>query len=58
MASCPTTGVPVVSNVSTCNFYYLPTVNERNGILGMTLALKLNNETITLYDQVMINNAP
>jgi MSHA biogenesis protein MshO len=58
MASCPTTGVPVVSHVSSCNFYYLPTVNERNGILAMTLGLTLNNETITLYDQVMINNVP
>jgi MSHA biogenesis protein MshO len=58
MTSCPTTGIPVVSHVSSCNFYYLPAVNERNGILAMTLGLTLNNETITLYDQVMINNAP
>ena len=58
LASCPTTGTPVATNVSSCSFYYLPTVNARNGILSVSLGLTLDNETVTLFDQVMVNNVP
>ena len=58
MASCPTTGTPLATNVSSCSFTYLPAVNARDGILSISLALTLNNETVTLYHQVMVNNAP
>ena len=58
MASCPVTGTALVTNVSTCSFTYTPAVNQRDGIISISLALTLNGETITLYDQVMVNNAP
>lgn len=58
MASCPATGTPIATNVSSCSFYYLPTVNARTGILSISLGMTLDNETVTLYDQVMVNNVP
>lgn len=58
MASCPSTGTPIATNVSGCSFYYLPTVNARTGILSISLGLALDNETVTLFDQVMVNNVP
>ena len=51
-------GTALASNLSSCNFYYLPAVNQRDGILSISLALTLNSETVTLYEQVMVNNAP
>ncbi len=58
LAACPTSGAVLASAVSDCNFYYLPAVNSRDGILSITLALTANGETVTLYDQVMVNNVP
>lgn len=58
MASCPAGGTVLAANVSSCSFVYTPAVNQRDGILSISLALTLNGETVTLYDQVMINNAP
>ena len=51
-------GTAVATNISSCNFYYLPAVNQRDGMLSISLALTLNSETVTLYEQVMVNNAP
>lgn len=58
LASCPVTGTPIATNVSSCSFYYLPTVNARNGILSVSLGLTLDGETVTLFNQVMVNNVP
>ncbi|MBK6908241.1 MAG: type II secretion system protein [Rhodocyclaceae bacterium] len=58
LGACPVTGTTLVSNVSNCSFSYTPAVNQRDGILSISLALTLNSETVTLYDQVMVNNAP
>ena len=51
-------GTALATNVSNCKFDYLPAVNQRAGILSILLSLELNGETVTLYDQVMVNNAP
>jgi MSHA biogenesis protein MshO len=59
MSSCPTSGgTLLVDHVSSCNFYYQQAVNARDGILGISLALTLDGETINLYEQVMVNNVP
>lgn len=59
MSSCPTSGgTLLVDHVSSCNFYYQKAVNARDGILGVSLALTLDGETINLYEQVMVNNVP
>lgn len=58
MASCPSTGTALATNVSSCAFFYLPAVNERNGILTLSLALTLDGETVSLFNQVMVNNVP
>lgn len=52
------TVVALVTNVSSCGFNYLPAVDGRNSILSISLALTLNNETVTLYDQLSVNNVP
>jgi MSHA biogenesis protein MshO len=59
MAACPASGgTLLVDNVSSCNFYYLPAVNARDGILAISLALTRDGETINLYEQVMVSNVP
>lgn len=59
MTDCPASGgTLLVDHVSSCNFYYQKAVNARDGILGVSLALTLDGETINLYEQVMVNNVP
>jgi MSHA biogenesis protein MshO len=58
LASCPSGGTPLVSNVSNCSFTYTPAVTTRNGALAISLELTLNNETVRLYQEVMVNNVP
>lgn len=62
MASCAISALSnvtaLVANVTSCNFYYVPAVNQRDGILSVSLELTQNAETVRLYTQVMVNNAP
>jgi MSHA biogenesis protein MshO len=58
MTACPSSGTALVTNVSSCSFTYTPAVNQREGILSISLELTLNSETVRLYNQVMVSNAP
>jgi MSHA biogenesis protein MshO len=58
LAACPTAGTVLVNNVSSCAFNYTPAVTTRNGALAISLELTQNNETVRLYQEVMVNNVP
>jgi MSHA biogenesis protein MshO len=45
-------------NVSACSFSYAPGITERNGLVAMQLSITKNGETVTLYHEVHVNNAP
>ena len=47
----------LASSVSSCAFTY-ESINETLGLVKMTLSLTRNNETVTLYHEVHVNNIP
>ena len=47
----------LATSVSSCAFTYAP-INETLGLVAMTLSLTRNNETVTLYHEVHVNNIP
>ncbi|MBS1170049.1 MAG: hypothetical protein H6R01_967 [Burkholderiaceae bacterium] len=47
----------LAQNVTDCAFTY-GAVNERMGLVTLTLSLTRNNETVTLYHEVHVNNVP
>lgn len=60
LAACPTVGETLVSNVTACSFSYAAAVMQANGQLTMTLTLTdaPSGESIRLYQEVHVNNAP
>jgi MSHA biogenesis protein MshO len=58
MASCPSSGTVLVSNVSSCSFSYNPAVSTRNGLLTIALVLTQSGESVRLYQEVHVNNVP
>lgn len=53
------TGAPlVVDSVSACSFTYDPATNTRNGLVTLQLSLSKDGESITLLQQVHVDNAP
>jgi MSHA biogenesis protein MshO len=48
----------VASNVSSCSFEYQAGTSTRRGLLKMRLALTGGSETITLFAQTHVVNAP
>jgi MSHA biogenesis protein MshO len=58
LAACPAVGTVLVNNVSACSFNYVPAVTTRNGALAISLELTQNNETVRLYQEVMVSNVP
>lgn len=48
----------VVKYVSECSLSYRPGVNTRNGLVTLRLSLTKGGETITLLQQVHVDNAP
>jgi MSHA biogenesis protein MshO len=57
-ANCPQTGTVLVSNVSSCSLSYIPAIDQRNDALAISLQLTQNNETVTLYQEVLVSNVP
>ena len=63
---CPPAGgtsTPLANNVSNCSFQYtvpqsLTNAPAREGLLQMRLGVTQGNETVNLYHEVHINNAP
>lgn len=60
LAACPSSGAILMSNVDCAAtvFNYVPTVTQRNALLTMRLVLTNANESVRLYDEVHVNNAP
>ena len=57
--SCSTTGATVLaSDVSACTFDYVAADLQRNGLVRINLGLTQAGETVTLYQEVHVNNSP
>lgn len=48
----------VVDSVSGCSFTYMPGTNTRNGLVTLHLSLTKGGETVSLLQQVHVDNAP
>ena len=48
----------LASDVSACTFDYVAADLQRNGLLRINLGLTQSNETVTLYQEVHVNNSP
>ncbi|WP_417778374.1 PilW family protein [Stutzerimonas xanthomarina] len=48
----------VVDSVSSCSFSYTPGTNTRNGLVTLHLSLTKGGETVSLLQQVHVDNAP
>lgn len=47
----------LADNVSSCSFVY-DIVNQRNGLVAITLQITKDGETVSLYEEIHVNNAP
>jgi MSHA biogenesis protein MshO len=50
-------GAVLASNIRTCNIVY-DAVNQRNGLVAITLEITRGGESISLYHTIHVNNAP
>lgn len=50
--------VQVSGGTPQCSFVYNGSDSSRNGLVQINLSLTSSNETVTLYHQVQVNNAP
>ncbi len=53
-----TTDTVLANNVSGCNFQYTGADLQRNGLVSFVLQLTLDNETVSLQQEVHVNNTP
>jgi MSHA biogenesis protein MshO len=56
--SCANPGSILATNVQSCTFTYLGSDLQRNGLVQIDLRISSNNETISLYHEVHVNNSP
>lgn len=54
----PSGAVPVASHVTACSFAYQPGTPQRPGLVTLSLTLTRDGESITLQQQVHVDNAP
>jgi MSHA biogenesis protein MshO len=54
---CPATG-PILATNAACTFNYNGSDLQRNGLVQIDLRISSNNETISLYHEVHVNNSP
>jgi len=57
-SACPATGAVLADKVSSCNFVYNGSDLQRNGLLQMTLKFTDAGETVSLYQEVHVDNTP
>jgi len=51
--------VPIIANnISTCSFAYAVGANQHDGLVGLSLQITQSGETVSLYEEVHVNNAP
>jgi MSHA biogenesis protein MshO len=53
----------LANNITSCSFTYSAAANQRDGLVGITLQISEsdengNKETVSLYEEVHVNNAP
>ena len=58
VSACPTSGAILANNVSSCNFVYNSSDLQRNAIAQLTVKFTDNSETVSLYHEVHVSNAP
>ncbi len=57
-SSCPTSGGALMAQGVNCNFGYVGSDLQRNGMVQILLEISSQGETVSLYHQVNINNTP
>jgi len=57
-SACPITGAVLADKVSSCNFVYNGSDLQRNALVQITLKFTDNNETVSLYHEVHVDNTP
>jgi MSHA biogenesis protein MshO len=57
-SACPATGPILATNVQSCTFTYNGSDLQRNGLVQIDLRISSNNETLSLYHEVHVNNSP
>jgi MSHA biogenesis protein MshO len=57
-SACPTSGAILANNISSCNFVYNGSDLQRNGLVQLTVKFTDSGETVSLYHEVHVNNAP
>jgi MSHA biogenesis protein MshO len=57
-SACPATGAVLADRVSSCTFVYNGSDLQRNALVQITLQFAENNETMSLYHEVHVNNTP
>jgi MSHA biogenesis protein MshO len=56
-ATIPSTAPVLANNISDCSFVY-DVVNQRDGLVALTLQFSKDGETVSLYEEIHVNNAP
>lgn len=57
-SACPTGGPVLANHVQNCQFVYNGSDLARNGLVQIQLNISDNNETVSLYHEVHVNNSP
>lgn len=57
-SACPTTGAVLADKVNSCNFVYNGSDLQRNALVKLTVKFTHNNETVSLYHEVHVDNTP
>jgi MSHA biogenesis protein MshO len=57
-SACPATGAVLADKVSSCNFVYNGSDLQRNALVQITVKFTDNNETVSLYHEVHVDNTP
>lgn len=57
-SNCPATGPVLATSVQSCTFTYNGSDLQRNGLVQIDLRIQSNNETVSLYHEVHVNNSP
>lgn len=57
-SACPATGAVLADKVSSCTFVYNGSDLQRNALVQLTVKFTDNNETVSLYHEVHVDNTP
>lgn len=57
-SSCPSTGPLLARHVSACHFEYSDSDLQRNALMRLAISFTDHAETVSLFDEVHVNNTP